>query len=406
MNKSKPSAVKPVQRARLYLQWGAVCLVLFLVAGCALKPTQPDRDDSSRFEVPRRAYALTPEQETVRRQATTAVEANLEDYLARYIENVTSVKSDDGRQLEPGTGDILTAMSLGPLVISADDMRSLFPQYSASPATRSTHSLSVHEAVTAMAQELYERALAVDDPRGNNIVLFTAGGVASGKTTAMRAIDAVRRSAFSAQIIYDSTMRRYESGQRRVQQALQAEKLVNVVYVFTPIEKSVGWLVHRAVETGRVVPADAAARSHWQAQHTFLKLVEAYAGNPAVSFLLIDNSGEKSMLAEPLDMKDRLYSDDGRFADLDSFIEYTRRLIRAELDKSKREGKLIPATEQAFAAGVNPHLSPAAEGCRSIEQPQGQVERAGKTYPKQVRDEQPTRQSFDLPKQHGAIGDR
>jgi dephospho-CoA kinase len=349
MNASASEKFTCARQNRLYIKWGAIFIGLFVLAGCAMKPAHPPaagEDAPKRFEVPRRSYPLTPAQEEVRRQATTAVEADIDGYLGRYIESVTAEYDGTGRLAKPGTRDILSAMARGPLVISADDMRELFPQYTASPASRSIHSISVHEAVTAMAQELYERALAVDDPRGNNSVLFVAGGVASGKTTAMRTIDAVK----SAEIIYDSTMRRYESAHRRVQQALQAGKLVVVVYVFTPIERSAVWLVDRAVATGRVVAADAAARSHWQAQHTFLKLIKEFDGNSAVSFLLIDNSGAKAMLVKPAEMRNRLYSEDGRFKDLDAFIEYTRELIQAELKKYKANGTLIRETEEAFDA--------------------------------------------------------
>jgi len=349
-----PSAVKKFTYARQnrrHMKWGAIFIGFLLLAGCAIKPAHPPaahKDAPKRFEVPRRSYPLTPAQEEVRRQATTAVEADIDGYLGRYIESVTAEYDGAVRLVKPGTRDIVAAMAQGPLIITADDMRELFPQYAASRASRSTHSISVHEAVTAMARELYERALALDDPRGNNTVLFTAGGVASGKTTATLTIDAVQRAALSAQIIYDSTMRRYESAHRRVRQALQAGKLVGVVYVFTPIEKSAVWLVDRAVATGRVVPAGPAARSHWQAQHTFLKLVEEFDGDSAVSFLLIDNSGTKAVLIKPVEMRNRLYSKDGRFKDLNAFIEYTRELIQAELKKYKANGTLIRETEEAF----------------------------------------------------------
>ncbi len=328
-------------------------VMLTQLPGCAVTPetAAPAGETTQRFEVPRRSDPLTPEQEAVRAQATGAVEANIDGYLARYVALVTSDRDAEGQVVAVGVSDLEAAMAQGPLTISADDMRELFPQYAATAATRSTHSVSVHEAVTAMAQELYERALAIDDPRGNNAVLFTAGGVASGKTTAVRTIDAVQWEAESAQIIYDSTLRRYTSAKRRVSQALAAEKSVIIVYVFTPIERSAKWLVNRAVKTGRVVPADVAARSHWQSQQTFLQLLEEFEKDPAVSFLLIDNSDEEPGLVQPSSLRDHLYATSGRFEDMDAFMAYTRELVRPELDKWRAQDKLIPETEAAFAVG-------------------------------------------------------
>lgn len=323
---------------------------LTLLAGCATPPDAPRTDvaTTKTFEVPRRNLPLNAEQEKVRQQATRAVEADIDGFLARYIKNVTTEHGKDGSVPGEGTSDLKTALQRGALTISADDMRDLFPQYSKSAASRSTHSDSVHEAVTAMAQELYERALAIEDPRGRNKVLFTAGGVASGKTTAIRKIKPVQRAARAAQIVYDSTLRRFASAKRRIGQALKASKSVGVVYIFTPIEKSAKWLVRRAVKTGRVVPAFAAARSHWQSQLTFLRLLGKHGPSSSASFLLIDNSGDRPKLVPPESLHRHLYASSGRFADMRDFIRYASGLIRAELDRWKKAGKLIPETEAAF----------------------------------------------------------
>ena len=333
--------------------------VLLLCAGCStLPPGGPaatgapaaGRDVPYTFEVPRRSTPLTPAQEDVRQQATSAVEADIDGYLARYLESTTTRRDAAGRLQAPGTCDIVAAMHRGPLLISADEMRDLFPQYAESAATRSQHAVSVHEAVTAMAAELYRRALLVRDPRDINIVLFTAGGVASGKTTAIESLADARDANQHAQIIYDGTMGSLERSREKIRKAMDAGKLVGVVYVYTPIERSVVWLVERAVETGRVVPAEATADSHWHAQQTFLSLVDEFAGDASVSFLLIDNSGERAQRVPPQTMHDWLYADDSRFVDEDAFTRYTKTLIREQLQRMNASGRLLPETEQAFDA--------------------------------------------------------
>lgn len=325
-------------------------LVILLLTACAgtERSATPDDTTKQRFEIPRRSTVLTPEQEKVRQQATLAVESDIDGYLGRYIEHITTKRDRHGRILVAGTQDLEIAMTRGPLTISADDMRGLFPQYARSAASRSVHSVSVHEAVTAMAKELYRRALAIQDPRGNNAVLFTAGGVASGKTTAIHSIEVVGKAAYSAQIVYDSTMRRHASARPRVLQALEAGKMVNIIYVYTPIERSARWLVQRAVESGRVVPADAAARSHWQSQSTFLQLLEEFDSNRKVSFLLIDNSGDRPLLAAPSSLREKHYANSGRFKNMQAFIAYVRGLVRSQLYRWKAENRLLPETEAAF----------------------------------------------------------
>jgi hypothetical protein len=343
----------PSQREFFPLRWIAIVVTLLLLMGCGARPDlKPVTETGSvkTFHVPRKNIPLTLEQEAVRQQATSAVEADIDGYLERYIEIITAEHDQDGRIVKPGSSNIVDAMRHGPLVINADDMRDLFPQYTASRASRSLHSDSVHEAVSAMAAELYRRALLIDDPRGNNTVLFTAGGGGSGKTTAIRTIDEIRRTALAAQIIYDGTMSSYKSSHQRVTQALEADKLVGVVFVFAPIEKSAGWLVKRAVKSGRVVPAVIAAKSHWRAQQTFLQLVDEYQGNPAISFRLIDKSDEVAKVVPPETMKRLLYSNDGRFKDMAAFVVYVKKLIRAELEKVRADGKLLPETEEAFKA--------------------------------------------------------
>lgn len=178
--------------------------------------------------------------------------------------------------------------------------------------------------------------------------MFTAGGVASGKTTAMLTIDSLKRASRAVQIIYDSTMSSFSSAKRRVSKALKAGKSVVILYVFTPIERSAKWLVLRAVETGRVVPTAAAARSHWQSQLTFLRLFGEYGPNAKTRFILIDNSGKRPKQIEPSRLHENLYAASGRFADRKAFTRYLGGLIRKALGRWRNSGKLIPETEAAF----------------------------------------------------------
>lgn len=160
------TADDPNRRPRRAL---SALLGLLLLASCATAPETPRQDAQAKgtaqtAEAPRRGQSLTPEQQKVRQQTTRAVDADIDGYVAGYVKAVSTERNKRGAVTAAGVSDIRTAMTRGPLTISADDMRDLFPQYAKSAATRSVHSVSVHPTVKANALELYGRALAIDDP--------------------------------------------------------------------------------------------------------------------------------------------------------------------------------------------------------------------------------------------------
>jgi len=156
--------------------------------------------------------------------------------------------------------------------------------------------------------------------------------VASGKTYALTHSLAARSLMAQTQIVQDSTMSNRDRAQSRIDQVLQSGRSVQVIYVFTPIEQAVRWLVDRGMQAGRSVASAAVARSHWQSQETVLALAERYRHQPGVRFgLLVNGPGADGRLRPIEDLRSLRAAADPRFPDQASFDRYVDGLVRQEL---------------------------------------------------------------------------
>lgn len=289
-------------------------------AGNGVRPLQPapasDSDD--------------PRQ--VRERSLAAVRADPDAWIRRYLLRVTSRCTPQGVVIRAGTADLAEAQRRGPLLISADEAKELFPAFARDKRSRSRHSGSVHEASLLITDLLWRRAMARPLRPQRNLVLFSGGGVASGKTYALTHSDAARGLMPRTEIVQDSTMSDRRRAQARIDQALARGRSVQVIYVFTPIEQAVRWLVERGMRAGRAVAAAAVARSHWQSQATVLALADHYRGRPAVRFGLLVNGPGASGELRPIEaLRPLRAAADPRFPDLDSFRRHVDTLVRQEL---------------------------------------------------------------------------
>ncbi len=276
--------------------------------------------------------AIQAEQRRVREQSLAAVRNDPDAWIQRYLLRVTSRCTPEGVVLRAGTADLAEALRRGPLLISADEAKELFPAYARDNRSRSLHSASVHEASLLLTDLLWQRALAQPLRPERNLVLFSGGGVASGKTHALRHSEAARRLMGSTGIVQDSTMSDQSRASRRIDLALERGRSVQVIYVFTPIEQAVRWLVERGIRAGRSVASAAVARSHWQSQATVLALADRYRDQPAVRFgLLVNGPGSDGRLRPIEDLRGLRAAADPRFPDQVSFQRHVDALVRQEL---------------------------------------------------------------------------
>ena len=124
----------------------------------------------------------------------------------------------------------------------------------------------------------------------------------------------------------------------RIDLALARGRSVQVIYVFTPIEQAVRWLVERGIRAGRSVASAAVARSHWQSQATVLALADRYRDRPAVRFgLLVNGLGADGRLRPIDDLRPLRAAADRRFPDQASFQRYVASLVRQELRERQQD---------------------------------------------------------------------
>jgi hypothetical protein len=176
-------------------------------------------------------------------------------------------------------------------VISVDQAKELSPDYAESNDSRGQLAGAVQEPAHKFAHVLYTRELAKHAlPGEQNLVLFTAGGTGSGKTSTIR--DAHGAKLYrDAQIVFDGTLHDYADGTKLIDQALTAGKRVVIVALGrNGGEAFFGGVIPRGKRQGRPVPLDEHLRSHSGIRSALPRYIRRYQDNPKVQFVRIDNS--------------------------------------------------------------------------------------------------------------------
>jgi hypothetical protein len=174
-------------------------------------------------------------------------------------------------------------------VLNADDAATLFDEYN---EDRAKYRVAVHPAATWIRDELFRRALAETAPEGRNRVVFTAGGNAAGKSTAI----SFTKDGSGAQVLFDSTFSNPEHSRRLVDQALAAGKRVTVLYVDRPLEDTFHGMLERAGREGRVVTISQLIGSHQGAAESVRDLWRDFSKDTRFQFRFVDNSGDMPRL--------------------------------------------------------------------------------------------------------------
>ena len=229
-------------------------------------------------------------------------------------------------------------------ILNTDEARKLSEDYNASPEARSELSAAVHEPASWLIKQIYARELKRPPVEGqDNVVLFTAGGTGSGKTTAVENV--ISEEVDRAKIIYDTNMNTFASADDKIRQALETGNRVKIAYVYRdPVEALVGGALPRAMNPksssyGRSVPLSEHAKTHVGSAQTILALAEKYGDNPNVEIQVLDNSRGKGKTAlTTLDwLADQQYNGD---------VE--ARLMQA-LDQEYVSGKISKTVYRGFA---------------------------------------------------------
>lgn len=273
----------------------------FLDAKAAIQgqaETAPATAPAARGTAPEAFQSLGAESQTAPLVSRAADIPRAEKLSPAERQVETNLANKIGRDPEAATAEYAALPeSKGGKILNNDIARELSPEYAASKESRSTLSPAVHEPVSWFVKEMYAQKLKeAPAPGEDGTVLITAGGTGAGKTTAVEGLepDAYNR----AQIVYDTNSSSIDSTRTKIQQALDAGKKVQYVYVYRdPIEALTGGALPRAERMGRTVPLQNHAETHNGALKVVQQLAEQYKDNPNVDIRIIDNSLGKNKAA-------------------------------------------------------------------------------------------------------------
>lgn len=178
--------------------------------------------------------------------------------------------------------------AMGGRLLNTDVARELSPDYRADR----TRSAAVHEPSSYLVKRMYERKLAQPPKEGEDaLVVFSGGGTGAGKTTGLNAIAKVDPRVERAQVIYDTNLNGLKSSVQKIEQALEADKRVIIVYTQRdPVDALVNGALPRAMRMGRTVPLEEHAKTHVESAKTIKELANRYAGDERVQIDVVDNS--------------------------------------------------------------------------------------------------------------------
>lgn len=223
-----------------------------------------------------KAQNLSEAQRQVEARFAEYLESRTDEAIARYHAKYgKEINTDNVREL---------SIDYAPGGMEAED-----------PATvtaRTRWGDAVHEPSSALTREIYRRALMKETPPNRRRqVVFVVGGAGVGKTTSIRKLSDLRHAVEAAEIVYDTIFAGYRSALERINLALDAGRMVSLVFVYRdPVDSFVDGLLPRAKSGGRTLPLDVFVNSHVGALETFPRIADTYKDDRRLSFAVIDNS--------------------------------------------------------------------------------------------------------------------
>ncbi len=163
-------------------------------------------------------------------------------------------------------------------VLNADDAATLFGEYN---EDRGRYRVAVHPAATWVRDE--------EVPVGRRArVVFTAGGNAVGKSTALR----FSLAQTWAHVVFDSTFSNPGHARRMVELVLTASWPITVMHVERPLGDALLSMLERGRTEGRLVSVDQMIHSHRGAAESVRALWEEFRQDTNFGFRFIVNSSK------------------------------------------------------------------------------------------------------------------
>jgi phosphoribulokinase len=195
-------------------------------------------------------------------------------------------------------------------------------------------------------KQLYAEKLSQPTPKGRDAtVIFTAGGTGAGKSTGMDEVKKINKKAGNAELTYDTNMNKFESADKKIQQALDAKRKVSIIYTYRdPIEALEKGALTRSsrmekeMGTGRTVPISEHLKTHVGARMTIEQIAKKYRNNGKVQITVVDNSrGKGNAMLSSLDKLPKINENE------------TRKGLRDALERAKKSGAISDAIYRGTA---------------------------------------------------------
>ena len=201
------------------------------VASVEKKFAQPKIEDVSKFE---RAKDLSPKEAKLEEKAFEFITKNEDKIVKAYIK-------------EKGK------------IVNTDDFRKVFKKLGYNGANSATFQEPASYLSKRVRAQLMEN-------EGDTFLAY-AGGSGTGKTSAVKGIPAVKGLLDNASGVLDGNLSSLSSAEKLIQQAIEAGKVPQFIYVYrSPIESLVEGVVKRMRrnidEMGRIVPSKVVAGNH------------------------------------------------------------------------------------------------------------------------------------------------
>lgn len=188
----------------------------------------------------------------------------------------------------------------GKIILNSDDLFMVLPRYANISGDRIALGPILYPVAREFTDKIYQHLLSKVFER-DDTVIFTAGGSATGKSSILRAAG----KQPGADFVVDTTLSHTGRADGQIETALASGRKVEIHYVFRDFKQSVLAMLKRANDprSGRVVPIDDMAMTHFGSQRTILFLLTKYQDDDRVAIRLKFNDGKSGKLREmTLDM--------------------------------------------------------------------------------------------------------
>mmetsp|Transcript_25570 Transcript_25570/g.47015 ORF Transcript_25570/g.47015 Transcript_25570/m.47015 type:complete len:483 (-) Transcript_25570:35-1483(-) len=240
--------------------------------------------------------------------------------------------------------------SFGGRVVGTDAARELSSEYRSGWEGALLYSQVTSSPASAYAQDRFRREIekAPSDSDRRRVLVLTAGGPASGKTSVVRS-DMVNGTV---DLVMDQNLGKHDRAIEQIELALVNGWDVRVVYVFKPFDLVAAKVFDRANKHGRWALASVVGKSHISAQNSVIKLYDLYSGS-CVQIKVMENLHSKDNPVPCVEISVDDVRPGGKYhiANKEELIEET---IKDALQAAKESGKIEPRLMAAMEFGTNP----------------------------------------------------